>query len=155
MPLLKFPEFLSKLAIKPLSNFDIIDICTSLKINNFKGVFMRDEPTICNSNDESIILNMDDSEGQGTHWVSLYVKGNNCYYFDSFGFEPPVEVINYCAGKEGYFSTYKIQSREEVICGHYAIYVIYMLNRGISFHDILHELHQINNVTKHRLLANI
>ena len=145
MPLLKFPEFLSQLPIKPLSNFDIIDICKSLKVNNFIGVFMRAEPTICNGNDESFILNMDDSDGQGTHRVSLYVKGNNCYYFDSFEFEPPIEVINYCAGKDGYFSTYKIQSREEVICGHYSIYVIYMLNRGISFHDVLHELTKLRS----------
>ena len=43
MSLLKFPKFLSKFPIKPLSNFDIIDICKQRKINNFKGVFMRDE----------------------------------------------------------------------------------------------------------------
>ena len=88
---------------------------------------------------------MDDSEGQGTHWVSLYIHDNKCIYFDSFGFDAPIEVREYIWGKERYFSTYKIQSRDEVICGHYSIYVIYMLNRGYSFHDILHELYQINN----------
>lgn len=89
---------------------------------------------------ESVVLNIDDSKGQGTHWVGLFVKGNECYYFDSFGFEPPLEVKEYCSEKDGYFSSYKIQSRDEVICGHYSIYVIYELNRGQNFHDILHEL---------------
>ena len=89
---------------------------------------------------ESLILNMDDSKGQGTHWVSLYVKGDNCYYFDSFGFEPRLEIRNYCSGKDGYFSTYKIQARDEIICGHYSIYVIQELNKGQSFHDVLNHL---------------
>ena len=29
--------------IKPLSNFDIADMCKKLDIKNFKGVFMMDE----------------------------------------------------------------------------------------------------------------
>ena len=106
---------------------------------------MRDELKGKASTSESILLNMDDSNGQGTHWVSLYVKGNNCYYFDSFGFEPPLEIKEYCSGKDGYFSTYKIQARDEIICGHYFIYVIQELNKGQSFQNILHELFQINN----------
>ena len=52
---------------------------------------------------ESLILNMDDSDGQGTHWVSLYIIGNSCYYFDSFGFEPPIEVGRYCSEKTWIF----------------------------------------------------
>ena len=66
---------------------------------------MRDELEVKASKNESLILNMDDSDGQGTHWVSLYITGNKCYYFDSFGFEPPIEVRNYLLGKDGYFST--------------------------------------------------
>ena len=142
---MSFPQFISKFStpLKPLNNFDILEKCKSIK--NFKGVFMRDELKGKASTSESIILNMDDSNGQGTHWVSLYVKGNNCYYCDSFGFEPPTEIRNYCSGKDGYFNTYKIQARDEIICGHYSIFVIQELYKGQSFHDILGELFLINN----------
>jgi hypothetical protein len=38
------------------------------------------------------IINLDDSNGGGTHWtVSHYHPLNSCY-FDSFGFVPPLEV---------------------------------------------------------------
>src|SRR5580693_4972780 len=74
-------------AIKPLSNFDIISKCQEFRIKNFKGVFMRDE---LNSNvaksDECLILNLDKSSNNGTHWTCLFIKNGIFYYFDSFGF---------------------------------------------------------------------
>ena len=50
-----------------------MDICKQLKINNFKGVFMRNELTGKAKSNESLILNMDDSSGGGTHWVCLFI----------------------------------------------------------------------------------
>ena len=38
--------------------------CNSLKIKHFKGVLMRDELKGKASNNENIILNIDDSDGQ-------------------------------------------------------------------------------------------
>src|ERR1700761_1516971 len=81
--------------IKPLSNIDIISKCQELQIENFKGAFMRDE---LNSNviksDECLILNIDESSNDGTHWTCLFVKNKICYYFDSCEFPPPNEVDN-------------------------------------------------------------
>lgn len=45
---------------------------------------------------ESGIVNLDSSEGPGTHWVAYKKKGNDVEYFDSFGnLKPPKEVIQY------------------------------------------------------------
>ena len=56
--------------IKPLSNYDIIDICNKLDIQNFKGVFMRDElKDEVMSRDESLVVNSDISSGRGIHWM--------------------------------------------------------------------------------------
>ena len=42
------------------------------------------------------ILNLDDADGPGTHWVAYYKNKNYKEYFDSFGnLQPPVELINY------------------------------------------------------------
>lgn len=48
------------------------------------------------------IINLDNEEGPGTHWVGYYKKDNStCYYFDSFGdlqslrsLSPMLAVIN-------------------------------------------------------------
>ena len=141
-----FPEFMSSFhKIEPLSNFQIIEKCKELKIENFKGVFMRNElnknrkPT----SNECLILNIDHSNNTGTHWTSLFIKNDIPFYFDSYGFRPPLEVLDYCGRlnkSEGYYHDYKIQKPDEVICGHYCIYIIYKLSNGYEFEEILDEL---------------
>jgi len=127
--------------IAPLSNFEIIDICNKLKIKNFKGVFMRDALNeLKTSKNESLVLNHDDSSSGGTHWTCLFIKNGVAFYFDSFGLNPPLEIIDYCKGLERYYSTFKIQEYNEVICGHYSIFVLHKLSEGISFFDVLDEL---------------
>ena len=33
------------------------------------------------------VINLDEYESIGTHWIALYVNGNNIIDFDSFGSE--------------------------------------------------------------------
>ena len=73
------------------------------------------------------------------------VTGGAGYYFDSFGFEPPLEVTKYCTEGERYFNTFPIQKPSEVICGHYSIYMLYMLSIGFDFYDVLDELYKFNH----------
>ncbi len=139
-----FPKFLKTFRkIEALSNFEIIDKCKELKIKNFTGVFMRDELKNLNpSKNECLILNHDNSSSEGTHWTSLFIEKGVAIYFDSYGLDPPLEVIDYCKRLNGYCSTFKIQEYNEVICGHYAIFVLYRLNNGYRFFDVLDELYR-------------
>ena len=88
-----FPEFIKTFPkIEPLSNFQILNKCNKLKIGHFKGVFMRDELSkrkIGNKKNECLILNLDHSQNNGTHWISLFIKNGISIYFDSFGLDPP------------------------------------------------------------------
>lgn len=133
--------------IEPLSNFQIIDKCKELQIKNFKGVFMRDELISEGADNECLILNIDHSSNNGTHWTSLFIRGGVCYYFDSYGFPPPKEVIKYCDKfSQRHYNTFKIQKSGQVICGHFCIYVLYKLSHGINFYNILDELYRFNNL---------
>ena len=131
--------------MEPLSNIQIIDKCKELKIKNFKGVFMRDELKGRTSKNECFILNHDISSNNGTHWTCLFVKNAIAYYFDSFGLDPPLEILDYCKGLERYCSTYKIQQYDEVICGHYSIFMLHSLSKGDSFFAVLDELYRYNH----------
>ena len=58
----------------------------------FNGVCSRNNlPTI---KDGGYIINLDEYESTGTHWIALSVNGDNVTYFDSFGVEHiPKEII--------------------------------------------------------------
>ena len=40
------------------------------------------------------VINLDEYENTGTHWVSLFVKTNEAIYFDIFGIEHIPKEIN-------------------------------------------------------------
>lgn len=134
--------------IRPLSNIDITSKCQELEIKHFKGVFMRDElKRNAAKSDECLILNIDESSNNGTHWTCLFIKKGICYYFDSFGFPPPSEVYQYCKKyTDRNYNTFRIQKPGEVICGHYCIYMLHRLSNGFKFYDVLDELYRYNNI---------
>jgi len=70
---------------------------------------MRDElkKNKANSN-ECMVINIDETRNEGTHWTCLFIKNGVSYYFDSYGFEPTLEVKEYCRGRR-YYSSFPIQ----------------------------------------------
>ena len=61
---------------KPLSNIELLEGATNLKIPNFRGVFLRDTLHKKSKKKECGILNLDDSSGSCTHWVAWHNNGN-------------------------------------------------------------------------------
>ena len=45
---------------------------------------------------EAYVINLDEYENTGTHWIALFVKTNEVIYFDSFGVEHIPKEINKC-----------------------------------------------------------
>src|SRR3989441_12527301 len=148
---MSFDSFLKTFnKIEPLSNFQIIDKCKKFKIRNFKGVFMRNElPNDKISYNECFILNLDDKDGNGTHWMCIFIKNGVCYYFDSFGLPHPIEVNEYFRKfNKRYYNSFEIQKGNQVICGHFCIYMLIKLNRNIEFYEILDELYKWQKSSK-------
>lgn len=69
---------------------------------------------------ESAIVNLDDAQGPGTHWVAYRKNGHHVTYFDSFGnLRPPTEIIQYLG--EGSLIHYNHQAHQDYTsyqCGH-------------------------------------
>lgn len=84
--------------------------------------------------DGAYILNMQSStDGGGTHWIGLYVKYPESYYFDSFGIVPPLEVINYCANngiKKIIVSDKQIQRSQYGHCGQYTLAFLHAMHKS-------------------------
>ena len=68
----------------PLTTFEIQEYYKNEP--RFIGVYSRDNlpKTIKNG---AYVINLDEYEDVGTHWIALYVKDNEITYFDSFGVE--------------------------------------------------------------------
>ena len=101
---------------------------------------MRDNlPKVIKTN-ECGIVNLEPESENGSHWVNYFKKGKEIYYFDSYGLDPTNELKSYLKGKGKnpiVCSTYEIQKFGTKICGQLSIYVLYMLNSGFKFIDIL------------------
>ena len=108
-----------------MSNLDIEHEARRLKIPGFWGVFMRDALPASPQEGERAVLNLDRSEGQGTHWVAWATAPEGLRYFDSFGLPPPAELVTYWRRRWGanvkplIYNTTKIQRRfDPPVCGH-------------------------------------
>jgi hypothetical protein len=70
---------------------------------------------------DSVVLNLDPHyEHGGTHWVAARISSEApiVYYFDSFGFPPPMEVVNAARPGRGIlYADSKRQKINESNCG--------------------------------------
>ena len=68
----------------PLTNFEIQEYYKNEP--RFNGVYSRDNLPKTLKNGEYVI-NLDEYEDIGTHWIASHIKNNEIIYFDSFGIE--------------------------------------------------------------------
>ena len=65
-------------------------------IKNFRGLFVKNKLPKIPLWNECAIVNLDNEDGSGTHWVAYKKFGNKVIYFDSFGnLKPPEELVRY------------------------------------------------------------
>ena len=84
------------------------------------------------------------TQGNGTHWVALYVHKSNAFYFDSFGALPPNEIMAFVKQRKGchlYYNNWIIQDLKSDACGWYCIaFLIYMhQNRNKDLKEVFNE----------------
>ena len=121
---------------KPLSNIEIIDAAKKLSLDRFRGVFLRDTlPTKTNLN-ECGILNLDSSSGDGTHWVMWFKKDKDKFYFDSYGVQPPSELIAYLKSPI-FYNSERVQQNREVFCGHLCLFTLKQLSLGNNLQTVI------------------
>ena len=106
----------------PLTNFKIIDYFKNEP--RFNGVYSRNNlpKTIKNG---AYVINLDEYENTGTHWVVLFVKSNKVTYFDSFGVEYiPKEVKKLIVDEDIKTNIFRIQAYNSIMCGYFCVLFI-------------------------------
>ena len=103
----------------PLTNFEIQEYYKNEA--RFNGVFSRDNlpKTLKNG---TYVINLDEYEDVGTHWIALYVKDNEITYFDSFGVEHvPKEIKKFIGHKNIKTNIFRIQTDNLIMCRYFCI----------------------------------
>ena len=68
------------------------------------------------------VINLDEYENTGTHWVSLFVKTKYTVYFDSFGIEHiPKEINKFIGNNDIKSNIFRIQAYDSIMCGYFCI----------------------------------
>jgi hypothetical protein len=107
----------------------------------FIGVLARDKLPKKVNWPSALILNTDNSNQPGEHWLAIYYDENGvCEFFDSFGFHPEFySLTNYIksTSKEFIYNNKTLQGLFSKYCGHYCILFLLIRCRNYSMNYFL------------------
>lgn len=144
----------------PLSNAEINEYMRGYQY--FKGCFMHDQVAKQKPLTpwQSMIINLDSSLNQGTHWVCAIYRNvaNNpqVIYYDSFGL-PPSDVIAAYLKKSKVSLLYnngQIQNIASVACGYYCIDFLQSCYQFKDPIDILYQYDQTGKLNNEDILKS-
>ena len=140
----------SLLPFHPLTNIEISEYYKNEP--KFNGLYSRNNlPNKIKKG--AYVINLDEYENTGTHWVSLFVKTNEAIYFDSFGIEHIAKEINkFIRSKElGHAvnndttkssaiarvksNIFRIKAYDSIMCGYFCIEFINYMLKGKTLLD--------------------
>ena len=123
----------SLIPFHPLTNIEISEYYKNEP--RFNGVYSRNNlPNKIKKG--AYVINLDEYENTGTHWVSLFVKANKVIYFDSFGIEhTPKEINKFIGNNKIKSNIFRIQAYDSIMCGYFCIEFINYMLKGKTLLD--------------------
>ena len=126
----------SLLPFHPLTNIEMSEYYKNEP--RFNGVYSRNNlPNKIKKG--AYIIDLDEYENTGTHWVSLFVKTIEAIYFDSFGIEHIPKEINKFIGNSAVAriksNIFRIQAYDSIMCGYFCIEFINYRLKGKTLLD--------------------
>ena len=108
-----------------LTNFEIQKYCQNKP--EFNGVYSRN--ILSKLKHCAYIINLDERESIGIHWIALYLNAENVTYFDSLRIEHiPKEIRKFIRNKNIITNTYRIQAYDSIMCVYFCIgFIVFML----------------------------
>ena len=123
-------------------------------INNFNHVISRDQ--IQNQNKRGFyIVNLDNKQGPGTHWVAMKIGQHLIEYFDSFGLNCPMEVVSLSnkIGINYVYNSTQYQDLNSVLCGYYCLFFINERHKNETYYDIIKKFSNTDHANNERLIT--
>ena len=119
----------------PLTNFEI-QRCYENE-PRFNGVYSRNNLPK-KIKDEAYVINLDEYEDVGTHWIALFCNKSEIVYFDSFGVEHvPEKIKEFIGHKNTEANIFRVQANNSVMCGYFFIGFIDFMLAGKKLTDFM------------------
>ena len=119
------------------------DLYNLAKRLNYK-ILVISKDQVYNLKNNFYIINLNNSNEPGSHWVSLIINNNILYYWDSFGCPPFNEIIK-LNHKIIYYNQYTIQDINDSNCGWYCLFFLYHMKHYKNDYKKMLELFIYNN----------
>ena len=105
---------------------------------NYIGTYSKDNAPVLKSN-QSTIINLQDSNQPGSHWVSYCKRNDKIYYFDSYAVSFIPDIIkNQYPNHKFICNIYRIQSMDSVQCTrHCILFVEYNIKNENDYNNFL------------------
>ena len=128
-----------------LTTKDLLGILSS-RIQHFKGVFARDKLPQKLNFPSCFIINTQNSDQSGEHWLAFYYdEKGNAEFFDSYGNHPSYfDLESYLnnTSKNWTWNKKQLQSFNSPLCGYYCS--LYLLYKNLNF-DLQYFLKKFSN----------
>ena len=130
-----------------------LDIRRLLRGNTLVGgVFPVDRLPLITRRPVSVIINLDPSYKEGSHWVAVnFDKNGYAFYFDSFGRKPEGHILTFIErfAPRGYdYSKEKLQDNYSTSCGYFAILFVLLSNDRNRFFSLFQKCKTEKNEQK-------
>ena len=116
----------------PLTNIEISEYYKNEP--RFNGVYSRNNLPKTIKKGASII-NLDEYENTGTHWIALFVKPKYTVYFDSFGIEHIPKEINKFINNDIKSNIFRILAYDSIMCRYFCLKFINNMLQGKTLSD--------------------
>lgn len=104
--------------------------------HSFNGVFaMNKLPAVCSNG--SYVINLDDHDEPGSHWVAVWCHDGTIEYMDPFGIPPIDKRCLEFLGSNMFYNSVKLQLLLSSACGFYCVYFIIKRARGLPANAII------------------
>ena len=123
----------SLLPFYPLTNIEINEYY--INEPRFNGVYSRNNlPKAIKKG--AYVINLDEYENTGMHWITLFIKNNEAIYFDSFGIEHiPNEINKFIGNKIIKSNIFRLQAYDSIMSGYYCMEFINYMLKGKTLLD--------------------
>ena len=102
------------------------------------------------------MINLEEYESIGTHWIALYVNDNNVPYFDGFGVENILKEIRKIIGnKNAGTNIYRVQAYDWIICECFYIGFIDFMLKGKRLLDYTNLFCPIDYEKNYKIILKI
>lgn len=120
------------------------------ELKSFLGVYARDQLPLVFSYPACLIVNTDNADQSGEHWLAIYYnEKKEADFFDSYGSHPisfGLDTYMNRTSSSWNWNSHQLQSMESRICGYYCVLFLMYRARGLSLAHFIKRFKDNSNI---------